>query len=378
MAGDRSTGSNITKNKLAIVFPGIGYTKDRPLLYYAGKAAAAHGYRLLHVDFSGIDWSKEKLKDHAFLLHVLDKCLQITERALADEGDLSGQDILFLSKSIGTVVASAYARKKGLHVKQVCFSPLEMIRDFIEEGSGILFYGDNDPLADHTAIQKLGSDKKLELHRIEGGNHSLETGNIHRDIENLDRIIKRLEDAVTDSSLYRISVRTRDGGQKALADYRGQVLLIVNTATGCGFTPQYEALERIYRTYGKDGFAVLDFPCNQFDRQAPGSASEIHNFCTARYDISFEQFAKICVNGPDAIELYTYLKAKQGFHGFGEGRDAEYLRKKLATENPDFEETTDIKWNFTKFLISREGTVLARFEPTEPLSEVEKAVRSAL
>ena len=125
-------------------------------------------------------------------------------------------------------------------------------------------------------------------------------------------------------------------------------------------------------------FAVLDFPCNQFGKQAPGTASEIHNFCTAKYDISFEQFAKIDVNGKNETELFAYLKSKQGFHGFGDSPDADYMRKKLAKEAPGYEDTTDIKWNFTKFLINRNGEVIARFEPTESMDTIENAIKAEL
>ncbi|MCR5304562.1 MAG: glutathione peroxidase [Lachnospiraceae bacterium] len=190
--------------------------------------------------------------------------------------------------------------------------------------------------------------------------------------------MERVEDVLTDRNIYRFLVQAMDGTVKELSGYRGKVLLIVNSATGCGFTPQYEALEKFYRTYRDEGFEILDFPCNQFDRQAPGSASEIHSFCTSRYDISFEQFAKVDVNGENETELFSYLKGKQGFHGFGDSPDARYLRKKLEKENPGYEETTDIKWNFTKFLISRHGEVVERFEPTEDMNVIEAAIREEI
>ncbi|MCR5596153.1 MAG: glutathione peroxidase [Lachnospiraceae bacterium] len=190
--------------------------------------------------------------------------------------------------------------------------------------------------------------------------------------------MQRVSEILKNVSIYRIDVRKMDGSIRDLSEYRGKVLLIVNTATGCGFTPQYETLERLYRSYKDKGFAILDFPCNQFDRQAPGSDSEIHSFCTARYDISFDQFAKIDVNGTNESELYTYLKSKQGFHGFGDSVDAEFMRKKLSKVDPDYEETSDIKWNFTKFLVDRKGNVTARFEPTEDMAVMEQAVLKEL
>ena len=364
--------------KIAVVFPGMGYTKDRPLLYYAGKMAKNSGYELVHIDFSGLEWSKDRLTDHAYLTKKLDECLRLTEEMLKDADISQDDEVLFISKSIGTVVAAAYAAKKSLNVRHICFSPLELIGSFIREESGILFYGDNDPFANFEVIEKIGAEKKLEMHRIEGGNHSLETGDILRDIDSLHGIMLRISDIISKRDIYHISVQGRDGSIKDLSEYRDKVLLIVNTATGCGFTPQYEALEGFYRTYKKDGFAVLDFPCNQFGKQAPGTASEIHNFCTAKYDISFEQFAKIDVNRKNETELFAYLKSKQGFHGFGDSPDADYMRKKLAKEVPGYEDTADIKWNFTKFLINRKGEVAARFEPTESMDTIEKAIKAEL
>lgn len=142
-------------------------------------------------------------------------------------------------------------------------------------------------------------------------------------------------------SLYDIEVTTIDGRRQRLEAYRGQVLLIVNVASQCGFTPQYEGLEALYRQYADDGFCVLGFPCNQFGHQEPGDEAEIRRFCSTRYDISFPMFAKIEVNGPHTHPLYRYLKAEQG--GLLGNR---------------------IKWNFTKFLVDREGRVRKRYAPT--------------
>lgn len=364
--------------KIAVIFPGIGYTKDRPLLYFSGKQALKCGYELHFVEFSGIEWSKEKLKDRGFLLEVLEKSLKKTEEALDDLGDMSDDEVIFISKSIGTVVAAAYARKKSINPRQICFSPLEMISGFVEEDSGILFYGDKDPVADHNVIEKIAGEKHLETYRIPDGNHSLETGDFCKDMDNIRDMILRVTDIMTDANLYRIPVKDMSGMIKDLSEYRGKVLLVVNTATGCGFTPQYEALERFYRTYKEQGFAVLDFPCNQFGKQAPGTREEIHSFCTARYDITFEQFAKTDVNGPDESELFAFLKKKKGFGGFGDSPEDEFLRKKLSKEVPDYEHTPDIKWNFTKFVIDRKGKVVARFEPTADMNRVEECIRSLL
>ena len=364
--------------KLAIIFPGVGYTKDRPLLYYAGKLAMNYGYELIHLDFSGISWSKEKLKDHNFLLKTLEDCIQRTEKALSEQAADKADEVIFISKSIGTVVATAYAKKMGLNVRQICFTPLEFIQNFIEEENGLIFYGSGDPYANPEAIAKICKDKKLEAYCIKDANHSLETGNVALDLTNLQSVMQKVEDKLADKNLYTFPVQQRDGSITNLSEYRGEVLLIVNTATGCGFTPQYEALEQMYHTYHKDGFEVLDFPCNQFGRQAPGTSAEIFSFCTARYDISFPQYKKIEVNGENELELYTYLKSKQGFHGFGDSPDAAYMKKKLEQEAPDYETTPDIKWNFTKFLVSRKGEVVARFEPTEDMKMVEEAVKREL
>lgn len=178
--------------KIAVVFPGVGYTKDRPLLYYSGKMAAGSGYELKHIDFTGLKWSKEKLKDRSFLEETMKRCLQMTESALADAGDLSDAEVIFISKSIGTVVATAYAKKKNLKVKQICFSPLELIADYVEEGNAELFCGDADPYADFEAVLKIAELKNLNVHRIEGGNHSLETGDVDKDIDNLKAMMQSI------------------------------------------------------------------------------------------------------------------------------------------------------------------------------------------
>ncbi len=182
--------------KIAVIFPGVGYTKDRPLLYYAAKQAVKCDYELAHIDFSGIEWSKEKLKDRDFLGKVMERCLKITEDTLEKYGDMSGDDILFISKSIGTVVATAYAKKRSVKAKQVCFSPLEMTEDYVQKEGAVFFYGNADPFADHVAIEKIGKDKKLEMHCIDGGNHSLETGDPITDIDNLKQMIARVADLI--------------------------------------------------------------------------------------------------------------------------------------------------------------------------------------
>ena len=178
--------------KTAVIFPGVGYTKDRPLLYYSGKLAVSLGYELVHIDFSGIDWSKEKLKDTDFLQEALRICLSRIDATVADPGELAGGDTVFISKSIGTVAACAYAHERSLSVRQLCFSPLEMIEGYVRQNGAVLFYGDADPFADHKAIERIAAEKNLETVRIAGGNHSLETGDIFTDIENMKLMMERV------------------------------------------------------------------------------------------------------------------------------------------------------------------------------------------
>jgi len=160
-------------------------------------------------------------------------------------------------------------------------------------------------------------------------------------------------------SIYDFKVLSQDGAEVSLDEYRGKALLIVNTASRCGFTPQYEGLESLYRHYQDQGLVVLGFPCNQFGAQEPGSAEEIKTFCTLNYGVSFPIFAKIEVNGEQASPLFKYLKAQaKGILG-----------------------STAIKWNFTKFLINRQGHVVGRYgsvtKPEELTREIEDLLRSA-
>lgn len=157
-------------------------------------------------------------------------------------------------------------------------------------------------------------------------------------------------------SVYDYFAKTLDGQDVSLADYRGQVLLIVNTASKCGFTPQYEGLEALYKAYKDRGFTVLAFPCNQFGAQEPGDAAEIANFCSLTYDVSFPVMSKIDVNGADAHPLYKFLKKEQ--------------KGVLGTEA--------IKWNFTKFLIGKDGQVVDRFAPTVKPEDLKVAVEALL
>ena len=179
-------------------------------------------------------------------------------------------------------------------------------------------------------------------------------------------------------TVYDFTVKDRQGNDVSLSAYQGKVLLIVNTATGCGFTPHYEPLEAMYRDMRDQGFEILDFPCNQFANQAPGSDDEIHEFCTLKFGTEFPQFAKIDVNGDSADPLFAFLASEKPFTGFGKGLKNAALSKFSKINNKEFGEKAYIKWNFTKFLIDREGRVAARFEPTVDMEEVKQAVAAAL
>ncbi len=174
------------------------------------------------------------------------------------------------------------------------------------------------------------------------------------------------------------TVTNRDGSTTDLRQYAGKVLLIVNTATGCGFTPQYDDLEVIYKKYRDQGFEVLDFPCNQFAGQAPESDDEIHSFCTMKFGTEFPQFKKIDVNGDNADPLFADLATEKPFQGFGRTVKALALKKFADANNKKFGDKAYIVWNFTKFLVDREGNLVERFEPTVDMTEVEKAVARQL
>lgn len=173
-------------------------------------------------------------------------------------------------------------------------------------------------------------------------------------------------------SIYDFKVKAQDGEDISLADYKGKVLLIVNTATGCGFTPQYDELQDIYEEFQEQGLEILDFPCNQFGEQAPGDDEEIHSFCTGRYGITFPQFAKVEVNGEHAIPLFQWLSENTRFEGFGKGPMALMMNGVAKKMDKDYKNNGNIKWNFTKFLIDRNGTIVARFEPTDMKNLKEK------
>ncbi len=179
-------------------------------------------------------------------------------------------------------------------------------------------------------------------------------------------------------TVYDFTVKDRQGNDVSLGDYAGKVLLIVNTATGCGFTPHYAPLEEMYKEFREQGFEILDFPCNQFANQAPGTGDEIHEFCTLKFGTEFPQFKKLEVNGENADPLFAFLAAEKPFAGFGKGLKSAALKKFTEMNNKAFGDKAYIKWNFTKFLVNRQGQVVARFEPTTDMKDVRAAVAAEL
>lgn len=178
--------------------------------------------------------------------------------------------------------------------------------------------------------------------------------------------------------IYDYTIKDGKGNDVSMADYKGKVFLVVNTATGCGFTPQYKELEDMYEKYHEKGFEIVDIPCNQFAGQAPESDEEIHEFCTLKYHTQFPQMKKVEINGEGAIPLYGYLKSQKGFEGFGKGAKALAMSAMLKKIDKDYKNNPEIKWNFTKFLVDRDGNVVARFEPTHDMGDVDKQVAALL
>ena len=182
----------------------------------------------------------------------------------------------------------------------------------------------------------------------------------------------------TMSSFYDFSLTAMNGETVKMADYKGKVVLVVNTATGCGFTPQYAPIEQLYLDYHDKGLEILDIPCNQFGAQAPGTDEEIHNFCTLHYNTTFPQMKKSDVNGANELPLYTYLKSQKGFQWLDEHEYKKLLEDMFAKADPEWDKKPDIKWNFTKFIIDRNGNIVARFEPTADMKKVEDCIKSLL
>ena len=180
-------------------------------------------------------------------------------------------------------------------------------------------------------------------------------------------------------TVYDFIVKDRKGKDVSLKEYANEVLLIVNTATKCGFTPQYEELEKLYEKYRSQEFVILDFPCNQFGQQAPGTDESIHEFCKLNFGTEFPRFKKVKVNGPDADPLFKFLQEQKGFAGWDmEHPIAHILDDMLSKEDPQYKEKPDIKWNFTKFLVNKQGVVVARFEPTTKMEVIAAEIENLL
>ncbi len=180
------------------------------------------------------------------------------------------------------------------------------------------------------------------------------------------------------ADIYNYTLPQTDGTEKSMKDFEGKVLLIVNTATGCGFTPHYEPMEKMYEDFHDQGFEVIDVPCNQFMGQTPGTDDEIHEFCTLKYNTQFPQYKKSDVNGENELPLYTYLKSQKMFEGFGKGPKALAMGAMLKKFDKDYKNNPNIKWNFTKFVVDRDGNVVKRFEPTADMDDVRAYVATLL
>ncbi len=179
-------------------------------------------------------------------------------------------------------------------------------------------------------------------------------------------------------TIYDYSVPQPNGEELKLDTMKGKVILVVNTATGCGFTPHYEPLEKMYEDLHDKGLEIVDVPCNQFMGQTPGTDEEIHEFCTLKYNTQFPQMKKSDVNGENELPVFRFLKEQQGFKGFGKSPAALAMAAMCKSRDKNYKDNPDIKWNFTKFLIDRDGNVVRRFEPTEDMKNVRKAVEELI
>ena len=180
------------------------------------------------------------------------------------------------------------------------------------------------------------------------------------------------------TTIYDFTAETNSGEQLSFSQYKGDVLLIVNTASKCGFTPQYDGLEAIYKKYASKGFVVIGFPCDQFGHQEPGSNEEIEEFCRLNHGVTFPLMAKSDVNGENANEVFKWLYSEKPFAGFGDSDTGKFMDGMLSRSDPDYASNPDIKWNFTKFLIDRKGRVVARFEPVVTPEELESEIEALL
>ena len=179
-------------------------------------------------------------------------------------------------------------------------------------------------------------------------------------------------------SVYDYTVTSNTGEEVPLSGYKGKVLLIVNTASKCGFTPQYEGLEALYEEYRDQGFEILGFPCDQFGNQEPGSNEEIAEFCSLNYGVTFPLMSKVDVNGENAEPLFRWLYSQKPFNGFDESDTGKFMDRMLSAGDPEYAGNPDIKWNFTKFLIDRKGKVAARFEPTVTPDQIKPKIEELL
>ena len=178
-------------------------------------------------------------------------------------------------------------------------------------------------------------------------------------------------------SIYDLTVKNRNNEDVSLSEFKGKVLIIVNTATGCGFTPQYEGLEKLYKEYHDKGLEILDFPCNQFGNQAPGTDNEIHEFCALKYNTTFDQFSKIDVNGENESPLYTILKDAIADDVIS-GMKNKMAMKAIVKISKTTKDKKDIKWNFTKFLVDKDGNVVERYSPTFKPEDMEDKIKELL
>ena len=180
------------------------------------------------------------------------------------------------------------------------------------------------------------------------------------------------------TKVYDFTAVANDGSEVNFSDYKGKVLLLVNTASKCGFTPQYDGLEALYEKYKDQGLVIVGFPCDQFGHQEPGTAEEIEEFCRLNYGVTFPLMDKIEVNGDNAHPIYKWLYSEKPFAGFGEGETAQRMGQMLARMDPDYLSNPDIKWNFTKFLVDRKGNVVDRFEPMVTPEELATYIEAQL
>ena len=180
------------------------------------------------------------------------------------------------------------------------------------------------------------------------------------------------------TTIYDFTAEANNGDELHFSQYKGKVLLIVNTASKCGFTPQYDGLEALYQKYAPKGFFVIGFPCDQFGHQEPGSNEEIEEFCRLNHGVTFPLMAKSDVNGENANEVFKWLYSEKPFAGFGDSETGKFMDGMLSKADPDYAANPDIKWNFTKFLIDRKGRVVARFEPVVTPKELESEIEALL